>query len=103
MFQIDLTTSGELLLYLPGGRTLEITASAGGLEYIRKVLRDHREGVRNQLGYIGTLPTQHAVDKNFANQFLADKRTQAAKDAALSTAAKASKIGIDLGRLEINL
>lgn len=100
MFQIDLTTSGELLLYLPGGRTLEIVPSAGGLEYIRKVLRDHREGIRNQRGYIGTLPTQHAVDKAFADKFIAEKRARTMQD---NSKALASKIGIDLGRLEINL
>lgn len=100
MFQIDLTASGELLLYLPGGRTLEIVPSAGGLEYIRKVLRDHREGIRNQRGYIGTLPTQHAVDKAFADKFIAEKRARTTQD---NSKALASKIGIDLGRLEINL
>jgi hypothetical protein len=104
MFQIDLSSSsGKLLLYLPGGRTLEIEASAGGLEYIRKILRDHHEGIRNQRGYIGLLPTQHRVDKDFADQFLRDKAKKAAQETANGNVAKAGKLGIDLGRLEINL
>lgn len=103
MFQIDLTTNGELLLYLPGGRTIEIVPSAGGLEYIRKVLRDHREGIRNQRGYIGTLPTQHAVDKAFADKFLKEKAVKNGAARIGEMKSKAEKLNIDWDRLEINL
>ena len=100
MFQIDLTTDGDLLLYMPTNRTVIISASAEGLAFIKKVILDHRRGLRNQLGYIGTLPTQHAVDKAFADQFLAEKRAKQAKE---KVEAFQEKTGIDLGRLEINI
>jgi hypothetical protein len=100
MFQIDLTSAGKLLLYLPGGRTVEISASAGGIDYIKKVIADHHNGVRNQRGYIGTLPTQHAVDKSFADKFLKEKAALAAKEKAKDLKAK---LDIDWDRLEINL
>jgi hypothetical protein len=103
MFQIDLTPSGELLLYLPSGRTLEITASPGGLEYIKKIMLDNRRGLRDQLGYIGTLPTQHAVDKHFANEFLKTKAANAAKEKAAEVKTKAAKLDINWDKLEINL
>jgi hypothetical protein len=100
MFQIDLTSSGDLLLYLPAGRTLEITASPGGLEYIKKIILDHRRGVRNQAGYIGTLPTQHAVDKHFADEFLKTKRAKVEEE---KREAVKAKLNIDWDKLEINL
>ena len=103
MFQIDLTPSGDLLLVLPTGRTLEISASIGGLNYIKKVILDHHRGVRNQLGYIGTLPTQHAVDKHFADEFLKNKAAKAAEEKSNEVKNKAKKLDIDWDRLEINL
>lgn len=98
MFQIDLTPSGELELHLPDGRTLEITASPGGLGYIKKVIADHNKGIRNQPGYIGTLPTQHAVDK-----FLQEKKIRVAKEEEDKVKEKAKKMDIDWDKLEINL
>jgi phosphoenolpyruvate-protein kinase (PTS system EI component) len=103
MFQIDLTSEGKLNLILPGARSIEIPATVGGLNYIKNVIRDHHNNVRNQRGYIGTLPTQHAVDKSFADQFLAEKRRKAAEEMKDSTKAKANKLDIDWDRLEINL
>ncbi len=103
MFQIDLTSSGELQLILPGGRALEIQASVGGLQYLKKILLDHHQQVRNQRGYIGTLPTQHAVDKHFADNFLAEKRKKAAESAGQDNKVKAGKLDIDWDKLEINL
>ena len=100
MFQIDLTTDGELCLHMPNGLSVEISATAEGLAYIKRVILDHHRGVRNQRGYIGTLPTQHAVDKAFADQFLAEKRRKQAEEKA---AAFQAKTGIDLNGLEINL
>ena len=63
MFQIDLTPEGELQLVMPTGYSIVIPPTVGGLRYIQKVIYDHHREVRNQRGYIGTLPTQHAVDK----------------------------------------
>lgn len=98
MFQIDLTSSGELQLHLPNGRTLEITASPGGLDYIKKIIADHNRGIRNQPGYIGTLPTQHAV-----NKFLKAKKLQLAKEEEDKVKEKAAKLNIDWDKLEISL
>ena len=100
MFQIDLTSDGELDLILPDARHLTIPATVGGVEYIKKVLRDHHQGLRNQRGYIGTLPTQHAVNKAFADHFLAEKRkkTEAERKEEMQ-----DKFGFDLDRLRIEL
>lgn len=98
MFQIDLAANGELLLYLPTGRAVEISATPTGLEFVKKVLYDHKKGIRNQPGYIGTMPTQHAVDK-----FLADKKKRIAREKAEEAKAKAKGLGIDLSAMEINL
>ena len=77
MFQIDLTSSGELQLYLPTGRTVQISASPEGLSFVRKIISDYHRGERNQRGYIKGLPTQHVIDKQFADQFLEEKRKKA--------------------------
>lgn len=98
MFQIDLTTDGELLLHMPSGCAIEISATPGGLEYIKKVIREHAQGIRDQRGYIGSFPTQHAVDK-----FLKEKKIRTAREHAAANKEKANKLGIDLDRLEINL
>jgi hypothetical protein len=103
MFQIDLSASGGLRLVLPGGRSVEIPSTTGGLLYIEKILKDHRDGVKYQRGYIGTLPTQHSVDKHFADEFLARKREAAAKDAAAQAKTKASKLNIDYDKLSFTL
>lgn len=100
MFQIDLSANGELSLILPDSRRLEIPSTVGGLEYIKKVLTDHHRGVRNQRGYIGTLPTQHAVDKAFADEFLAQKRKKAEEERKNGLK---QKLDIDWDKLEINL
>ena len=102
MFQIDLAADGKFLLILPG-RSLEIPATIGGLEYIKKVLRDHHNNVRNQRGYIGTLPTQHCVDKKFADKFLAEKKLRAKESLTMETKLKAEKLNIDWNKLEIKL
>lgn len=100
MFQIDLGADGDIQLILPGGRSVDIPATVGGLEYIKKVLRDHHRGLRNQLGYIGTLPTQHAVDKHFADEFLKNKRERQEEE---RKAAMKEKLGIDVDELRISL
>ena len=100
MFQIDLASNGELQLILPDARRLDIPATAGGITYIKKVLKDHHDGVRNQRGYIGTLPTQHAVDKAFADEFLRQKREKSEAD---RLKVFEEKTGIDLGKMEIRL
>ena len=100
MFQIDLSANGELSLILPDSRRLEIPSTVGGLEYIKKIISDHHRGVRNQRGYIGTLPTQHAVDKAFADQFLAEKRKKQEEERKNGLKAK---LDIDWDKLEINL
>lgn len=98
MFQIDLSLEGQLLLHLPCGRAVEISASIDGLLFIKKIILDHRREIRNQPGYIGTFPTQHAVDK-----FLKEKARRNAIAQAEEMKGKASKLGVDLDRLEINL
>lgn len=100
MFQIDLTAEGNLELILPGARSVEIPATVGGLEYVKKIISDHRRGIRNQCGYIGTLPTQHAVNKQFADEFLKQKREEEKKKKQEEMKAK---LDIDWDRLEINL
>lgn len=100
MFQIDLNSNGGLELILPDARRLDIPATVGGLEYIKRVLMDHHRGLRNQRGYIGTLPTQHAVDKAFADEFLKQKAIKAAKEKAEGMK---KKLDIDWDKLEINL
>ena len=77
MFQIDLTSTGDLCLHMPTGRTVEIMATPEGLAFVKKILHDYKRGVRNQLGYIKGLPTQHVVDKQFADQFLEEKKRKA--------------------------
>lgn len=103
MFQIDLAADGKLMLILPGARSIEIPATAGGLEYIKKIISDHHRNVRGQRGYIGTLPTQHAVDKAMADEFLKEKAKKAAKQLAEEAKTKASKLDIDWDKLEIRL
>jgi hypothetical protein len=103
MFQIDLAASGNLCLILPGRRSVEIPSTPGGLVYIQKILKDHANGLRDQRGYIGTLPTQHAVNKHFADQFLKNKREAAAKAAADQTKVKAEKLNIDFDKLSFTL
>jgi hypothetical protein len=103
MFQIDLAADGKLLLYLPDARSVEVSATPGGLNYIKTVIADHQRGLRNQRGYIGTLPTQHSVDKAMADQFLKDKAKRLNGEAIADNKAKASKLDIDWDRLEINL
>lgn len=98
MFQIDLTTEGELCLHLPTGRTVEIAATAEGVSFIKKIILDHRRGLRNQPGYIGTFPTQHAVDK-----FLREKAKRVARERVDEANGKAKALGIDLSAMEINL
>jgi len=77
---------------------VEIAATSEGVGFIKKIILDHRTNVRNQLGYIGTLPTQHAVDK-----FLKEKAKRVALEKANELKGKASKMDIDWDRLEINL
>lgn len=98
MFQIDLTAAGDLQLHMPNGCAVEISATAEGVGFIKKVLLDHRREITRQPGYIGAFPTQHAV-----NKFLAEKKQRLAREQAEDLASKASKLGVDLGRLEINL
>ena len=98
MFQIDLAANGELRLIMPTGRSVEISATPTGLLFIKQILYDYQKGVRNQPGYIGALPTQHAV-----NKFLKTKKEKIAKEKAEEAKAKASKLGIDLAKMEINL
>lgn len=103
MFQIDLAANGNLQMIFPGGRHVEIPSTVGGLNYIQKILKDHHNKIRDQRGYIGTLPTQHAVDKHFADEFLAKKREDAKKAAAAEAKTKASKLGLDLEKLSISI
>ena len=98
MFQIDLTPDGELQLHLPTGRAVRITASAEGVQFIKKIIADHNKGVRNQHGYIGTLPTQQAIDK-----FLKEKKAWVAKEKQDEVKEKAAKLNIDWDKMEINL
>ena len=98
MFQIDLTASGDLKLIMPTGCCVEISSTPTGLAYVKQVIYQHKQGIRNQPGYIGTLPTQHAV-----NKFLANKAKDIAKEKKDELVAKASKLGVDLSAMEINL
>lgn len=91
MFQIDLSPTGELLLYLPTGRALEIQASPAGVGYILRVLREHKKGLRDQPGYIKQFPTQHVIDK-----WVKENKVKVMEE-------RASKLGIDLNKLEINI
>jgi hypothetical protein len=100
MFQIDLAATGNLQLHMPNRCAVEIPATIGGLEFIKKIIFDHHRGLKNQRGYIGTLPTQHAVDKAFADDFLEQKRK---KTAETRTAELKAKLDIDWDRLEINI
>jgi hypothetical protein len=100
MFQIDLAATGNLQLHLPNRCAVEIPATAGGLEYIKKIISDHHRGLKNQRGYIGTLPTQHAVDKAFADNFLKQKAKKTAEARAVELK---EKLDIDWDRLEINI
>lgn len=103
MFQIDLASNGNLQLILPGGRSVEIPSTVGGLTYVQKILKDHHNGLRHQRGYIGTLPTQHAVDKHFADEFLKQKALKAAANAAAESKNKAKKLNIDYDKLRISI
>lgn len=98
MFQIDLASDGELQLILPTGRSVTIEASPEGVAFVRKIILDYRRQVRDQPRYIGTLPTQAAVDK-----FLAEKKIRTAREEADRVKEKASKLGVDLDKLELRL
>lgn len=100
MFQIDLNSEGNLCLLMPSGCSIDVPATVGGLEYIRKVLKDHHNGVKNQRGYIGTLPTQWSVDKTMADEFLAQKRKRMAEEKAKETK---EKFGFDLQELRFEI
>jgi hypothetical protein len=103
MFQVDLNSDGDLLLYMPNHCTITVQASGAGVAFIKKVIHDHQRGLRNQPGYIGTLPTQHAVNKQFADNFLKEKAKRTAQDMAKEVEIKANKLGIDLSKMEIKL
>ena len=98
MYQIDLSPAGELELIMPNGVKVEIAACPAGILYIKKIIGDQREGIRNQPGYIGAYPTQHAV-----NKFMAGKREQIVREKAEVMKTKASKLGVDLSKMEITL
>lgn len=100
MFQIDLAASGNLQLHMPNRCVIEVPATIGGLEYLKKIISDHQRGLRNQIGYIGTLPTQHAVNKTFADNFLKEKAKKVKEEKATELR---SKLDIDWDRLEINI
>lgn len=91
MFQIALSPSNQLAVILPTGRTVEIQASAQGLSFILKLLRDEKRGIVNQPGYIRSYPTQHAVDKFLTGKAIKERE------------AAAERIGVDLDKLEITL
>jgi hypothetical protein len=95
MFQIDLNTDGDLELVLPTNRRITVGSTVEGLNYIKKVILDHNRGIRNQPGYIGTFPTQHAVDK-----FLAEKRKRIEKERIESVK---NKLGIDVSKMSFDL
>jgi hypothetical protein len=95
MFQIDLNTDGDLELVLPTNRRITVGSTVEGLNYIKKVILDHNRGIRNQPGYIGTFPTQHAVDK-----FLAEKRKRVERERIESVK---NKLGIDISKMSFDL
>ncbi len=98
MYQIDLSANGELELHMPNGMKVEICAAPAGILYIKKIIQDQRQGIRNQPGYIGAYPTQHAV-----NKFLAGKKDQIVKEKAEVAKEKAAKLGVDLDKMQISL
>lgn len=106
MFQVDLSSNGELELFLDGARrrSVIIPATVGGLEYVKSIIKDHHNGVKRlNGGYIGTLPTQHTVDKHFADEFLKNKAEKAAAAASTAFKDKAEKLGVDLDALSFKL
>ena len=88
MFQIDLAPSGDLLLFLPTGRKIEIPASPEGVGFVQKILRDYYREVRNAPGYIEKLPTQHVINKWIREE---------------SVKKKAKDLGVDVFKLEIRI
>lgn len=100
MFHIDLAANGELLLHMPNRCALEIPATPTGVEYIKKVIYDHKRSYQppKASGYIGSLPTKHAADK-----FLREKADRIKMEKAEQAKANASKLGIDLDKLEISI
>lgn len=91
MFQIDLSPEGELLLFLPTGRNLTISADETGIQFILKILRDNHAGMKRANGYVKGFPTQHNIE-----QWLKEKRKRDAEE-------KKEKTGIDIGRLGISI
>jgi hypothetical protein len=83
---------------MPNGRTVEISATPSGILFINKIISDYRQGIRNQPGYIGAYPTQHAV-----NKFLKAKKEQIAKEKAEVMKEKAAKLGVDLDKMQISI
>lgn len=91
MFQVDLSNDGGLLLYLPTGRAVEISATPEGVGYIMRVLREYHKGLANQPGFIRNLPTQHAIEKWMKE----DKKKK--------REAKSIELGVNIDKMEFKI
>jgi hypothetical protein len=97
MFQIDLNSDGDLILY-HHNKHVEISATPAGIEFIKTIIMAERKGIERQLGWIGTFPTQH-----FVNNFLAKKNAKLKKEQDDKTEKKFTDMGINLKELDFDL
>lgn len=86
-----LAPNGGLALVLPSGRQLHIPINANTGTFLARILYDAEHNVAPAKGYIGSYPTQAAIDA---------WQRQAAKDRKV---ALESDLGIDIDELEISL
>lgn len=86
-----LAPNGGLALVLPSGRQLAIPISPYTGEFLARILYDAEHGAAPAKGYIGSYPTQAAID--------AWQRQHAAERKAVLE----GELGIDIDGLEITL
>lgn len=98
-----------LRLYLPSGRTLDISASEAGARFIERILRDsddYNERFQKN-GYIGAFPTQAIVNlwndreaiEEQAKKIKAEKAERAREERKEEWASK----GIDIEKVEFKI
>lgn len=94
--EISLGPSG-LLLHLPSGRTLEVSATPAGLSNLQRILRE-AEVPEPRRGYIGKYPTQAIVDA-----WLKEDHERKLEEAKEAREAMEREMGLDFDSLKISL
>lgn len=95
---IELSPSNDFLLTFPSGRKLAVPNNEYATEFLERILRNERNGLRDQPGCIGVYPTEHVV-----LSWLREKRKRVAKEQEESFHEKLEAMDIDPNSIEISL